>query len=295
MSTKIFSCVVDETPRLKLQTLGWLYTLIGTHCATREEIVVHVAHGVSPTFRRTIEEFGVRTREIPRFGEGTAAFCNKISQLHSLAEYSRDYYVLCDVDLAFTADIAPWFTGNAVRASVVGLSNPPLEVLQSLYASTGLAVMPELVPTVFGDGLTFGANCNGGLYMVPKKWLESLTEGWPRWANFAIKHAGTLGRYALHADQLGFCFAALESSLPIEHLPLSINFHTHLPLKEYGSSLRTVDPIVLHYHGHVDDIGLLRPMGLPLVDARIAQANDLIRDARRSQFGDFSSLLRALE
>lgn len=97
---------------------------------------------------------------------------------------------------------------------------------------------------------------------------------------FCLEQSAILGRWAHHADQLGFSLAMLESqqsggtrTLDIESLSAEWNFPTYLPEKCYRG-ISPVDIKALHYHGQVDEgTGLLKPSGVEWVDKAIRQAN----------------------
>jgi SAM-dependent methyltransferase len=275
-----FSCVVDDQPLFRAQAANWIATLLASGSARADEIVVHVVAGTDAGFRRGLDRQGIRWREVERFGEGDAAYCNKLMQLSSPELRAADCAVLCDTDLAFAGDVRPWLAADAIRAKVVDLPNPPLAVLRELRAAAGLAADPALVSTSFDGESTYATNCNGGFYAIPGRLLPALAEAWLRWARFALDRRDLLGAYGKHADQLGFCLAMLELDLPFAPLPVRLNFPTHLA-PELLATAADEEPLVLHYHWQLDASGALLPVGVPCVDAAIATANEAIRAHRR--------------
>lgn len=283
MPDVLFSCFADDTPRFRLQALQWIWTILDSGTARPEEIVVHLADGRNAGFLHALAHLGVKIRRVSRFGTGDAAYCNKLQQLQTPDFRDVDVVVLCDTDLAFAGDIRPWVTPDAVSARIVDLPNPPLERLERLYARTCLPASPKIVPTAFSPDSTFQTNCNGGLYFVPSRWLDSLAYAWIKWARMALDQGDILGMFQKHADQIGFCFAMLDLGLPFQPLPGRLNFPIHLPLDSLSYE-DYADPLVLHYHWRTDASGFLLPTGALRVDAAIERVNDMLRNRRRKSF-----------
>ena len=258
-----FSCVIDGQPLFRMQALNWAWTLLASGSAAPDDVVMCLVRseaGEDDDFARTLQRLGVTVRAIERFGSDEAAYCNKLVQLSLPELRDADCAVLCDADLAFAGDIRPWLAPDAVRAKVVDADNPPLELLDRLYAMTGLTARPRIVETTFHQGRTYETNCNGGLYCVPARWLEPLGRAWTRWAEFALANRELLGRYRMHADQIGFCFAMLELGLPFDPLPAASISPPIFRRKAMGR-WPDVEPLVLHYHRRSDASGFLLPIG----------------------------------
>ena len=266
-----------------MQTLNLISTLIASGSARPSEIVVHIAGDRNDGFVAALRKLEVALQRVDRFGDGDAAYCNKLQQIPALQLRGCDIVVLCDTDVAFAADIRPWLLPDAVRARVVDLPNPPLENLERLYRRTGITALPKLVPTAFAPAMTFETNCNGGLYVIPARWLDSLGAAWRRWSQEALSDREILGPFRKHADQIGFCLAMLALGLPFKPLPASLNFPTHLP-SEVLVPRDDVDPLILHYHWRTDPSGFLLPCGAPRVDAVISRINDTLREFRQRHF-----------
>ena len=230
----------------------------------------------------------MRVCPIERFGEGEAAYCNKLAQLGVPELREADCAVLCDADLAFAGDIRPWLTPDAVRAKVVDGGNPPRELLDRLYAATGLAARPQIVATAFHPSETYQTNCNGGLYCVPTRWLDPLAEAWTKSGRFALAHGELLGQFRMHADQLGFCFAMLELGLPLDPLPEVAQFsHPLSPssaTRRFSPSSRWCSIIT----GTWTPAACCRRSDYAPVDAAIARVNETIRKRRHAGFDNRS-------
>ncbi|MCL4505048.1 MAG: class I SAM-dependent methyltransferase [Chloroflexi bacterium] len=279
MHDHYFSCVVDNKAIYKLQALNWLWTLLASGTADRDEIIIHIIKGGDLAFSQILDYLGITFHMVDRFGEGEAAFCNKLVQLGTPELRQANCVVLCDTDIAFSKDIRPWLNTNAIRAKIADYPNPPLDVIRRLYAATGITARPRNARTDFSRHSTFEMNCNGGVYIIPTQWISVLSQSWVRWARFILERRDTPLVYRKHADQVGFCFAMLELGLPFEKLPLSLNFPTHFSPSEY-SAVSHMNPLVYHYHRRMNQNGDLLPLGIPRFDTAIDQINEVIRTQR---------------
>jgi FkbM family methyltransferase len=275
----IYSCLMADGPAYAQQTLALVWTLLDLARVPADRIVVHALDDADDAVLRHVETIGVRTRRCAPF-DAAHPHCNKLRQLEDAELLAAPAVVLCDTDLAFvqTFDAA---VPRAVRAKVVDLPNPPVDVWQAVFAAAGLPSPSTLVHTSFGGHLTPPMSCNGGLYVLSRAAAMALRDAWPRWARWLIERAGLLpGPMRVHVDQIAFGLAAAELGLDIDPLPIEDNCPTHLP----GDLVADVAPRVLHYHGRVDASGFLLPTSAAGVDRAIATVNDVIRRRRRAAF-----------
>jgi len=278
-----YSCVMAGAPRFAQQTLTLVATLIDLAGVAPAQIVVHPLDDVDPRARRQLESLGIAVAVVEPFHHDFP-HCNKLRQLENRRFDDGALVVLCDTDLAFTGPL-PEVRSSSIRAKVVDLPNPPLEMWTQVAAAAGLDGALDLSVTSFGNHPTPTVNCNGGLYVLPGATVPTLREAWPRWTRWLIDRPDLLaGPYRVHVDQVGFGLALLERRLPLEHLPLASNYPTHAWVQPKPD----VTPGVLHYHDHVDASGFLDLVGQPLVDAQIRRVNDTIRHWRRTHFDNAS-------
>jgi hypothetical protein len=97
--------------------------------------------------------------------------------------------------------------------------------------------------------LTYGANFNGGLYIIPAEYYNIIETGWKKWAYWLLENGKPLydiGKGA-HIDQISFCMAVHENNLKIKYLEPAYNYP--LPFDyNYGGKL-----YVLHYHDKINE------------------------------------------
>lgn len=270
----VYSFVVDADPRFVAQTRLFLASLMAQGVPA-EAIHAHVTPETGETARDLLRETGVHTHVLHPFLDGK--YCNKLVQLDALLAVEADCYVLCDTDLAFAGPITEWLDAERLRAKPVDLPNPPLDRLEALRNRFGLAIEPRLVRTSADAALTWSTNCNGGLYIVPRRLAAPLAA---HWQQFAVRLRGCediLENWYHHVDQIAFAMAVLAMGRDVLELPLEANFPMHLG--DRFDHMTFGEPTVLHYHSLLDAAGRVQLTGHPVVDAAIAKANASLEPA----------------
>lgn len=291
MDKIVISCLLDNHPKLIMQCWNWLASLEAVGAQKRAEIVIHHTPSVTPQDLAFFAALGARLKEVQPFDPGNAhSCCNKIRQLETEALRGADYAILCDTDLLFMECPTHHAVGNAVRANIVDLPNPPFDLCQILVERAGLNSDFRGVPTNLSPGdLTLPTNFNGGLYVLPKATIDTLRTGWPKWARFCLSQSDLLGRWQFHADQLGFALAALEARLATAPLGRPANFPTHVDPAQYPTYYFSTGPekiSAFHYHNRMDASGFLITINVAWVDDQIVAGNDMIAPFRWRTFND---------
>lgn len=280
------SFVIDNKPKFIEQGERLLLSLWHVGMLPSEEVDVYVQYPACMDVDELsfYSKFGICLVPYTPYTEPEAAYCNKLSQLDNTALFSYGHVILLDADVFLLESLVPLCRGEAVRSKPVDMPNPPMSVWHSLVESAGLDDLTHhAAPSFTPDQTTPLFNCNGGLYVMRGCDLERLAPGWRNWAMFCLDQAAILGRWAHHADQLGFALAMLESRQPrslckldFEPLPAEWNVPTHLPEKHYRN-VPSLDVKMLHYHDHLDqDTGLLKTTGVEWVDEAILHANHVL-------------------
>ena len=269
-----YSFVIDENPRFLREGEAFLRTLLGAGVPGCD-VVAQVTARSGAAGRSLAARFGVRAIELPLGPD--QAFCNKINQLFTVAHEEFDVLAACDTDLAILKPLAEIARRDAVRARRVDDENPPFNVLENVRAFLGVRECPALIaPGCAPQGKTYALNCNGGLLLIPRQYLQPLGEAWLRYAASLVDHRSLLGDWVNHIDQVSWAFAMLELRLPFEELPIEYNFPTPLARKiPAGTHVR---PVVLHYHRKINGRGRIRRTGVRQVDSAIRQANRHLSD-----------------
>lgn len=286
MNTAI-SFLVDDDPRFLMQAWNLILALrrTGDFPADGVELYLHHTRGIDSERLALFRKLGARTIAVEPFGQGPAAYCNKLRQLETPALRDADRVILLDADvlpLKRLIDIDP---GEGVAGKIVDFINPEEEALAELMKGVPgeWQALVTAEPSFSPGRPTIAANCNGGFYVLSRKALAALTEAWPRWSRYCLDRADLLGSKAIHSDQLGFAFAVAECGLSWRALPLTDNFPTHVGKKlmerETPAEIR-----LIHYHGELDNHGLPKSPGVDWVDRQIAPAVADLREARREMF-----------
>lgn len=238
--------------------------------------------------QRTVDMFrslGCATHRLTRFGDGK--YCNKLGQWENLRDVESDQIIFLDTDMICVSEFAQLLPGDVVAGKVVDLANPDLELLDSLFGQLGFEGRPEIVNVDASDAGTYRANCNGGLYSVPKQFAEPLFDAWRKYATLLLADLEQLrnaGKEA-HVDQIAFCMAIHETGLPFEHLPSNLNYYVHFP-GQHAWKVQHSPLAILHYHNDsLNVVGLLEPAGACQEDelAAVHDANGVIGECLNTQ------------
>lgn len=268
----LYSFVIDEDPRFIAEGRIFLRTILGAGVQPRD-IVAHVTQRSGDVGKSLAARFGVRAIDLPLGPDG--AYCNKINQLFTLADEEFDVLVACDTDLAFTRPLDEIAKLDCVRAKRVDQENPPLEVLEQIREFLGVPQQPPLAaPGCSPAAQTYALNCNGGVLLIPRQFMQPLGEAWLEYAKALTDHRQLLRQWVNHIDQVSWAFAMLKLALPFQELPVEYNFPTDIAKRvPRGTYAR---PVVLHYHRALDRRGLLRRSGIRLVDESVREANYML-------------------
>jgi uncharacterized membrane protein YgdD (TMEM256/DUF423 family) len=269
-----YSFVIDEHSRFILESRIFLRTIL-TAGVRPTDIVAQVTARSGEVGKRIAAQFGVRALDLPLGPDG--AYCNKINQLFTLADDDFDVLVACDTDLAIMRPLDEVAATGLVRARRVDQENPPLAVLERIREFLNLPRQPALAaPTCCPAASTYAMNCNGGMLLIPRQFMQPLGEAWLDYATRLTGHSHLLEQWVNHIDQVSWAFAMLKLELPFQELPLEYNFPTNLARRLPRGTY--AQPVVLHYHRSLDRRGRLRSSGVRLVDKSIREANRRLKE-----------------
>ena len=177
---------------------------------------------------------------------------------------------------------------DRVWGKIVDADNPPLHVLERIFAQAGVDV-PGIVPCDWGTGDTVATNFNGGFLYVPRGFVSRMQSAWRGWAEFlharpdlfeSPEHRG-------HTDQISFALALAAERLPCRHLSANWNFPLHSPgvPRSFKSEAAVRG---LHYHWCLDAFGLVDPVfrDHSVVDDTVRRVNAALGARDASLFFD---------
>ncbi len=266
-----YSTVLDKNVKHYRQGWIWAHSLIENAGVHPSHIIVNLVEGaaydVSP-----FEQLGIRVVRPERFGDG--AYCNKVAQMNNLLDLEASYFVLMDADTFICNSIDSIVREGRVGGKVVDLPNPEIHVLDEIYMEAMFVVRPKIMKSdIFSDRTTYASNFNGGLYIIPQQYLNTIHTGWRKWVTWILDHGDILDRVDKlhHADQIGFSMTLVKEDIPIYHVPRTYNLPCHLAMEE------DVTPVVLHYHHLLTEEGIKNyNPHLPLLTQSIERANQQI-------------------
>ena len=274
-----FSFIVDENPRFAYQGWHLAHSIIERLHAAPSSIFVQFTSEVDSQAVDVFKSLGCRTIKIDRFGDGQ--YCNKIAQWSDvLRESSFKQFIFLDTDTIFVQDLLHELRSDIICAKVVDLANPPIGVLEEIMRAAGFSALPQECRVDASEDITYLANSNGGLYSIPKQFVDCLFESWRRWSLWLLANPEPLRKVNKigHIDQISFCMAIHDTGLPFELIPSNLNYFVHFagPHSYYNST----KPIsLLHYHNDsVNVVGLLDPPGAATSAEKeaVGQANSQI-------------------
>ena len=276
-----YSFVIDEHARFILESRIFLRTMLAAGIRPAA-IVAQVTARSGAVGKGIAAEFGVRALDLPLGPDG--AYTNKINQLFTLADEDFDVLVACDTDLAIMRPVDEAATTEFVRARRVDQENPPLAVLERIREFLGVPQQPALAaPTCCPGAMTYAMNCNGGMLLIPRRFMRPLGEAWLAHATTLTQHRHLLEQWVNHIDQVSWAFAMLQLGLPFQELPLEYNFPTNLAKRIPRGTY--AQPAVLHYHRSLDRSGRLRSSGVRLVDKSVRAANRALAGTKNAGAG----------
>lgn len=268
----LYSFVIDEDSRFILESRIFLRTILAGGVEPRD-VVAQVTARSGDVGKTLAARFGVRALHLPLGPD--QAYCNKINQLFTLADDDFDVLVACDTDLAITRPLDAVAKLDCVQAKRVDQENPPLAVLEQIREFLGFPQQPPLAaPGCSPAATTYAMNCNGGVLLIPRQFMQPLGETWLGYAKVLTEHRHLLQQWVNHIDQVSWTFAMLKLALPFQELPVEYNFPTNLAKRIPQGTY--AQPVVLHYHRALDRRGRLRLSGVRLVDKSIREANRMI-------------------
>lgn len=305
------SCLVDHDPKFAIQAFNWVTSLKATGTAATP-FICSVDGALSPSQRRSFENLGARVLDAERFGDGRAAYCNKISQLFVDDVLDCDWLILSDADIGFLAPPEQMINEKPLRAKLVDFPNPELSDIEgwlnaigvpwfgdayadfahvSHHKRTKVTALIEILKKKAGlanidkvKRKTLAHNYNGGLYVIRRQDVEALRTSWSDYARKLLAAAPADVSWAKHADQIGFACAVHDLGLEVSELESGWNFPTHFSPRTYKMAASTQRLLGLHYHDCMDNHGMPERVGVPWIDDPLNTLRKNIVAGRREQF-----------
>lgn len=277
-----WSCLIDETPEIRASVLPWIASLIGCAGIDPSRIRLHHVCSLPIEVAALARDLGIATIRADPF-DTRHPHTNKIRQC-ATDFGDADTVVLCDVDVAFTAPPPFERIGAAVAGKPVDRPNPPLEVLERVFAAAGLTPPAAISAGYTGKNgahvpfETLPGNYNGGIYVLAHDAVAPVGQAWERWAAWLAEDQRLPARWSVHIDQVAFCLAVNDLGIDLQTLGPEWNFPLHLDLPRTGA-----EPFILHHHALIDGNGNLDAAGAPWLDPAIARVNEATAALRQER------------
>ncbi|MFT7072989.1 methyltransferase domain-containing protein [Patiriisocius sp. Uisw_017] len=286
----IYSCLVDNKPLFRAQAFVLVTTLLANKVAPKK-IFVQVIDADDNPFYKWLNDADINVVHVKEY-DSRNKYCNKLSQLEifEVKEITYDYLFLLDCDIAIH-DLASLIPSAQVSAKIVDYTCPPFSVLETIFKEANVGTIKKKKVSVFKRDIDLSDryNCNGGVYIIAKEVLSSLSAKWKKYATWCIDNDTLFTeKHSKHADQVGFSLAMHTLELSFESLDIKYNFPLHVPLDD----LPNITPSILHYHHLLNEHMQLKNIGSPKVDMVIEAINKVVSSAlgkelNNSMFWDF--------
>ena len=246
-----YSFVVDKNPSFYYQ--GWIIanSLIKNSNISANKIIVNAVKGVDENWLQHFRNLGVNVVEIEAFGD--KKFCNKVQQLENSIIEKADCLILLDTDMIVLKDIQEIADTEFVKGRIVGGPNPSIETISEIFKIAGLKNSAKKIKIEFHPKhKTFSNYFNGGLYVIPAKYIHKINQSWKNWILWLIENKILLEKSNKinNIDQVAFLLSIVELEIPTNSLNSQYNF----PI----SANKPIFPRILHYHKKLNGAGLLQ-------------------------------------
>ena len=251
-----YSFVVDALASHYYQAELLLYSLQKNAKIKKENIIIHCLNKVDEQFINFLKNNDYQVNIIKPFLDGQ--YSNKLQQLSFFQSYDNIAgVVLLDTDM-FVLDRLT-LPKHIFSAKLVDGPNPSLKTLDNIYRESGLT-RPEQVECDWKipNARTYNNNFNGGLYCIPKKYLQVINKSWKKWAEWLYNKEYLFSTPAekKHIDQISMGMALVENKIKYKMLRANDNLpiHSANPLVSFD---KTIPIKVLHYHREINQFGYL--------------------------------------
>jgi 2-polyprenyl-3-methyl-5-hydroxy-6-metoxy-1,4-benzoquinol methylase len=264
-----YSCVLDYTPLMAAQSFIWTESLLFNK-VDPSDIFIHIIGKIPSGLLDYFKEKNINIVYNETF-DNRNKYCNKLVQLDTFKGLDFDYVFLMDCDTAIVSLDKLELT-DKVYAKIVDFPNPPEILLKNIFKEASLKYKEAETSFIMnGSNTTDFNNCNGGVYIISKPFLNDLAPKWKEHTLWCIDNANLFTeRYSKHADQVGFSLAMSSLNTEVSHLEIEWNCPTHINKNLLDAS---IDPKILHFHDCINEHMLIKKTGLEKIDTKIDVIN----------------------
>ena len=268
-SRLLFSCVTESGAEWLSRVQALVFSLREFGGSSSDApFIVNFVGSIPERAERALADLGAEARRVePVRGQPTA---NKLRMLdlHDSAEF--DVLVALDCDTVVVGDPRPHITAAAIGAKPADQDPFRRRDWRRLYRALDLPA-PAWDLRATSTGKPIPPYFNSGVLTVPRGLCEDLRQ---EWMTAHAEVTSALGRDShlvpkhLHffSDQLSLGLCIVRGRLPLQPLPLAMNFPSHVGVEPVALTDEPA-PIIIHYHHARDEHGFLyRPRSSAAVE-----------------------------
>lgn len=275
----LFGCVSDNNPKYLsqvprlVQSIRWF----GGRLAD-SDIRVCFIEEIDPSVGRTLTRLGASLSIVDRFSQ-RFPYTNKIQFFNGFDCSSYDRVVLLDCDTLVVDDPYEYVIRGGLQAKIADMPTVSHEAFVSLFGRLGLPI-PQRKYNCTCNRVETIWYPNSGVLVFSNDVLEPIVSGWRKYGTMITENPAIINCRHKFYDQASLTLSYCTSSVPYNELEANMNYPLHIASRAKGRKknpyLEQCDPIVLHYHYHVDiEKGLILPCAhFPRVQARIDRYNN---------------------
>ncbi len=274
----LFGCVAENNPRYLSQALRLLYS-IRFFCGqlADADVMICVVDKVDSGYKARFKKLGAIIRIVDRFNP-RHPHSNKIQFLMQPEIMDYKTIVLLDCDTLVVQDPSPLIDPVAFQAKIAALPTVPHEIFIHLFKYFGIDLPPRKYSCTFSGTRTIWY-CNSGVLILPTVLIKGIVEKWSDYNRRLSNNLSLLEAHQNFCDQASLSLAFTADPVPFKPLPVRMNCQLNLPYLPFITSMDRCDPVILHYHDHVDMFGYLMSSHYPGVQKRIKLFNDFMYQA----------------
>lgn len=269
----LFSCVAENRPEFATMAHNLAISIRSFAGELSEApIVVNFVDDAHPTFVRSLEEIDAEVKIVERVSGGNP-LANKLRILELDRDRDFDVLLALDCDVAVLGDPTPWLDTEYIGAKPADFDRFTDEEWRGLFAAAGVAE-PQRVLTATATGQQIYPYFNSGVLFVPHALCGPLADAWMRMyrqLSTALLREPWLIReqWQWLAEQASLALGLIRDGLPWRALPPSLNFPSHTRV----TSASSTPPVIVHYHGDLNEHGFLLKSASPSIDPWLDRFN----------------------
>ena len=270
----LFSCVAEN----ELSWFGKVHNLVlsirsfGGSLA-EAPVVVNFVDDVTPQYADALEDMGASVRIVAPV-DAEHRYANKLRMLELANEFDFDVLAALDCDVIVVDDIAEFLGDGSLRGKPADCDFLSDGQWRRIFATLSLPVPDRAwVTTTFGQK-TY-PYLNSGVLLVPRDICAELYSLWAGYVFGLDKIYAThpdIGLRRKYNDQIALTCAVVAGEFPIQPLPVSMNFPTHIDV--HPALLKRLSTIhLIHYHQGLDRHGFIHGTKYPAVNTCLDRFN----------------------